>query len=115
TATVLQHIESTRAPFRSACVNRSGASCFREKTCCRGRIRTKWSSVSDTDCRLDSLRLTSSRPGHTGVPARCTRDEADPADEPVAAPLSTELWHCTAYPGNPEATWAQPLSREELS
>ncbi|MDT5254129.1 MAG: hypothetical protein QOH07_3083 [Mycobacterium sp.] len=31
------------------------------------------------------------------------------------APLSSELWHCTAYPENPEATWAQPLSREELS
>src|SRR5947209_19417258 len=36
------------------------------------------------------------------------------------APLSPELWHCTAYPGlhidlAPEATWAQPLSREELS
>ena len=33
------------------------------------------------------------------MPARCTRDEAEPADEPVAAPLSTELWHYTAYPG----------------
>ena len=28
-------------------------------------------------------------------------------------PLATELWHCTAYPEIPEATWAQPLSREE--
>ena len=31
------------------------------------------------------------------------------------APLSSELWHCTAYPAEPEATWAQPLTREELS
>jgi hypothetical protein len=32
------------------------------------------------------------------------------------APLSSELRHCTAYPELlPEATWAQPLSREELS
>jgi hypothetical protein len=31
------------------------------------------------------------------------------------APLSSELWHCTAYPAEPEATWAQPLAREELS
>ena len=30
-------------------------------------------------------------------------------------PLSSELWHCTAYPAEPEATWAQPLTREELS
>jgi hypothetical protein len=34
---------------------------------------------------------------------------------PTATPLSSELWHCTAYPVMPEATWAQPLSREELS
>ena len=32
------------------------------------------------------------------------------------APLSSELRHCTAYPEfRPEATWAQPLGREELS
>jgi len=32
------------------------------------------------------------------------------------APLSSELRHCTAYPeSHPEATWAQPLGREELS
>jgi hypothetical protein len=32
------------------------------------------------------------------------------------APLSSELRHCTAYPELcPEATWAQPLGREELS
>ena len=34
---------------------------------------------------------------------------------PAAAPLSSELWHYTAYPAEPEATWAQPLTREELS
>jgi hypothetical protein len=31
------------------------------------------------------------------------------------APLSSELWQCTAYPEIPEATWAQPLIRDELS
>jgi hypothetical protein len=32
------------------------------------------------------------------------------------APLSPELRHCTAYPIiDPEATWAQPLGRGELS
>ena len=62
---------------------------------------------------LTSPHLLAAR-AHRGA---CTvyRDEAEPADEPVAAPLSTELWHCTAYPEIPEATWAQPLSREELS
>ena len=36
--------------------------------------------------------------------------------EPPLAPLSSELRHCTAYPEfHPEATWAQPLVREELS
>ena len=31
------------------------------------------------------------------------------------APHSSEFRHYTPYPENPEATWAQPLSREELS
>jgi hypothetical protein len=38
-----------------------------------------------------------------------------PGISPAAAPLSSELWHHTAYPAEPEATWAQPLTREELS
>jgi hypothetical protein len=29
-------------------------------------------------------------------------------------PHSSELRHCTAYPAEPEATWAQPVTREEL-
>jgi len=33
------------------------------------------------------------------VPTRCTRSEAGPAHLPTATPLSSELWHCTAYPG----------------
>ena len=43
--------------------------------------------------------------------------EEGQAELPGAAPLSSELRHHTAYPGrlDPEATWAQPLSREELS
>jgi hypothetical protein len=49
----------------------------------------------------------------------CTHAEVERGAWPNAkgrrAPLSTELWHCTAYPVIPEATWAQPLSREELS
>jgi hypothetical protein len=57
--------------------------------------------------------ITSSRPGHTGVSPRCTHKGFDASGD---APLSSELRHCTAYPEFlPEATWAQPLSREELS
>ena len=37
--------------------------------------RQKWSSIWDTDYRRDSFRLTSSRPGHTGMPTQCTREE----------------------------------------
>jgi hypothetical protein len=33
----------------------------------------------------------------------------------TTAPHSSELRQNTAYPEIPEATWAQPLSREELS
>ena len=49
------------------------------------------------------------------TPARRSRKRSMARREGRRAPLSTELWHCTAYPEIPEATWAQPLSREELS
>jgi hypothetical protein len=49
------------------------------------------------------------------APTRRSKRGAWPNAKGRRAPLSTELWHCTAYPGIPEATWAQPLSREELS
>src|SRR5271163_30695 len=39
----------------------------------------------------------------------------EPDDSREAAPHSSEFRHYTSYPENPEATWAQPLSREELS
>jgi hypothetical protein len=71
----------------------------------------------------EPISFTSSRPGHTRVPT-CTQGKG-PAKTSVnteSAPLSSELWHHTAYPAQsacstsmPEATWAQPLSREELS
>jgi len=35
------------------------------------------------------------------VPIRCTWGEVDPPDRARPAPLSSGLWHCTAYPGNP--------------
>src|SRR5271169_3678458 len=60
------------------------------------------------------IALTSSRPGHTGVSPLCTHDGGPAPDGD--APPSSELRHCTAYPVlHPEATWAQPLGREELS
>jgi hypothetical protein len=58
--------------------------------------------------------ITSSRPGHARVSPRCAHIRGFDANG--AAPLSSELRHCTAYPAfHPEATWAQPLAREELS
>jgi hypothetical protein len=58
--------------------------------------------------------ITSSRPGHTGVSPRCMHRKGFGAGGD--APLSSELRHCTAYREfHPEATWAQPLVREELS
>src|ERR1700761_2736630 len=52
-------------------------------------------------------------------PVRGTRRAAKRGGTPDGnrrvAPLSPELWHHTAYPAEPEATWAQPLTREELS
>ncbi|MDT5199051.1 MAG: hypothetical protein QOH34_573 [Mycobacterium sp.] len=72
---------------------------------CRIRMRT----VTRTH-----IALTSSRPGHTGVSPTCTHDRGSAPDG--GAPPSSELRHCTAYPElRPEATWAQPLGREELS
>jgi hypothetical protein len=49
------------------------------------------------------------------APTRRSKRGAWPDAKGRRAPLSTELWHCSAYPEIPEATWAQPLSREELS
>jgi hypothetical protein len=57
------------------------------------------------------LALTSSQPGHTGVsPCSPVRKRHDGPTRTPDAPLSSELWHCTAYPDfRPEATWAQPF------
>jgi hypothetical protein len=50
---------------------------------------------------------------HAGVTQLRTHEGFDANG---GAPLSSELRHCTAYPEfHPEATWAQPLVREELS
>jgi len=55
-------------------------------------------------------------PGTRGCHCVAHREERQP-EGPDTAPLSSELRHHTAYPGcrSPEATWAQPLIREELS
>ena len=96
-----RHDTSTRMHERSSARDESKRQKpIRKRSGRRGRVSTKRSPDSDMDYRWDSLRLTSSRPGHTGVPTRCTRDVANPAHSPVTAPLSTELWHCTAYPEN---------------
>jgi hypothetical protein len=59
--------------------------------------------------------LTSSRPGHTGMPTRCTQDE-DSAETKAGTPLDrASTPHGVSGQIKPEATWAQPLIREELS
>ena len=60
--------------------------------------------------------LTSSRSQHVRMTAQLARKQeyrARQHREP--APHSLEFRHYTAYPEIPEATWAQPLTREELS
>jgi hypothetical protein len=52
---------------------------------------------------------------HEGANTFAQRDETARQSNSAAAPLSSELWHHTAYPTESEATWAQPLTREELS
>ena len=60
--------------------------------------------------------LTSSRSQHMRITAQLARkQEYRTRQQRETAPHSLEFRHYTAYPENPEATWAQPLSREELS
>jgi hypothetical protein len=64
---------------------------------------------------IDLGRVCTGPTSSACTPARRSKKGAWPNVKGRRAPLSTELWHCTAYPEIPEATWAQPLSREELS
>jgi hypothetical protein len=50
--------------------------------------------------RLISPHLLAARAHRGADTVHAGRSESGPG-EPVAAPLSTELWHCTAYPGRP--------------
>jgi hypothetical protein len=94
-----------------------GLSRLRRRKRSRSRIATKWSWISDTDCRRDSFRshLLTARAHGDAIGARW--GEEPKPEGPGTAPLSSELRHHTAYPAEskPEATWAQPLIREELS
>jgi hypothetical protein len=76
----------------------------------------------DTDEVYRWWALCSSPPGSRDARGRRVRNthRAGRADRTTArAPLSSELWHYTACPrpkpSAVEATWAQPLSRGELS
>lgn len=42
--------------------------------------------------------LTSSRPGHTRMPSCALQECEAERENPTTAPLSSELWHHTAYP-----------------
>ena len=77
----------------------------------RGRFGTKSISNTNKGCRSDSFPLTSLRPVHIWV-HNSSRTEGDHLARPNrrVAPLSSELWHCAAYPAVPEATWTQPLT-----
>jgi hypothetical protein len=83
-----------------------------------GRIGAGQILNTNTDYRSDSSRphLLTART-HAGViTVHALKGIEHPtANQPGAAPLSSKLWHYTAYPAEPEATWAQPLSRGELS
>ncbi len=61
------------------------------------------------------IPLTSSGPGHTGMPVKCTQ-RRNPAIS-WERHLSRQSFGTTRRIRQlkPEATWAQPLSREELS
>jgi len=77
--------------------------------------------VIDLGYGLSSELISLSPPHGQGTRGcRTLHDGERPSENIVnteCAPLSSELWHHTAYPAQskPEATWAQPLSREELS
>jgi hypothetical protein len=60
--------------------------------------------------------LTSSRSQHVRITAQLARKQEYRTRQEAGnrTPL-VEFRHYTAYPKIPEATWAQPLSREELS
>ena len=60
--------------------------------------------------------LTSSRSLHVRITAHLARKQEYRTRQKAGnrTPL-VEFRHYTAYPENPEATWAQPLTREELS
>src|SRR5271168_4815664 len=89
-------------PVRSARAQRNSER-IRLPTECRNRIGTR--RFSDGDYRPDyahSFRphlLTAKT--HAGVTTfTCTEEAPPPTATPPAAPLSSELRHCTAYPEN---------------
>jgi hypothetical protein len=90
---------------------------LRQQNECRDRIGTKQFSNTDTDYHSDSSRphLLTART-RAGV-IQCThRRGVNRQRSDGHAPPSSELRHYTAYPEvGTEATWAQPLCREELS
>jgi len=79
--------------------------------------RNEMGAVLEYGISSGLISLTSSRPGHTGMPMYIAPWGGAPEN-----PLSrgTPLVRASALHGvsgqfEPEATWAQPLSREELS
>ena len=81
-----------------------------------GRIGTERSPDIDPDYHWNSLvphlLAVATRAAFRTIPRK---QEYRTRKYRETAPHSIEFRHYTAYPEIPEATWAQPLSREELS
>ena len=76
----------------------------------RNRRQISARTITGTHSSLTSSRSRARR----DAPVSPHAQEGSSDDCRKTAPLSSELRHCTACPSR-EATWAQPLSREELS
>src|ERR1700694_46154 len=87
----------------------------------RGRAGTTLNLDTDEVYRWYSLGVPHllAAGAHAGAVCRNAHGEDARAERPARAPLSSELRHCTACPrpksSAAEATWTQPLIREDLS
>jgi hypothetical protein len=94
----------------------------RQRACSDGR----WKAAVDSGRNEVRIRTRAVARTHFPSPpygqytSRCTTARAQkgitgrPRRVAGHTPHSSELRHCTAYPAEPEATWTQPLTREEL-
>src|SRR5271169_1242062 len=81
----------------------------------RRPVRDETEPGSRSGLSLELMRPSPPRGRSTcGLPHNWhTSRDTEPDKRRETAPHSLEFRHYPAYPENPEATWAQPLSREE--